>query len=50
MEGFVLETSAIDFIDGDDCVWEDKPLKTLSKNNELNAYKHYMDSGSLWIL
>ena len=38
---FVLETSAIDFIDGDDCVWEDKPLKTLSKNNELNAYKHY---------
>ena len=38
---FVLETSAIDFIDGDYCVWEDKPLKTLSKNNELNAYKHY---------
>ena len=42
MEGFfVLETSAIDFIDGDYCVWEDKPLKTLCKNNELNAYKHY---------
>jgi glucose-1-phosphate cytidylyltransferase len=38
---FVLEPSAIDFIDGDDCVWEDKPLKILSQNNELNAYKHY---------
>ena len=38
---FVLEPSVIDFIDGDDCVWEDKPLKILSQNNELNAYKHY---------
>lgn len=38
---FVLEPSAIDFIDGDDCIWEDLPLKILSKNNELNAYKHY---------
>ncbi len=38
---FVLEPSAIDFIDGDDCIWEDRPLKILSQNNELNAYKHY---------
>ncbi len=38
---FVLEPSAIDFIDGDDCVWEDKPLQILSQKNELNAYKHY---------
>ena len=38
---FVLEPSAIEFIDGDDCVWEDRPLKILSQNNELNAYKHY---------
>ena len=38
---FVLEPSVIDFIDGDDCVWEEKPLKILSQNNELNAYKHH---------
>ena len=38
---FVLEPSVIDFIDGDDCVWEEKPLKILSRNNELNAYKHH---------
>ena len=37
---FVLEPSVIDFIDGDDCIWEEKPLKILSQNNELNAYKH----------
>ena len=37
---FVLEPPVIDFIDGDDCVWEEKPLKILSQNNELNAYKH----------
>ena len=38
---FVLEPSAIDFVDGDDCIWEDKPLKILSQKNELNAYKHF---------
>ena len=37
---FVLEHPVIDFIDGDDCVWEEKPLKILSQNNQLNAYKH----------
>ncbi len=38
---FVLEPSVIDFIDGDDCIWEDSPLKKLTNENELNAYKHY---------
>jgi len=38
---FVLEPSAIDFIDGDDCIWEDRPLKVLSQKKELNAFKHY---------
>ena len=38
---FVLEPSVIDFVDGDNCVWEDRPLKILSQKNELNAFKHY---------
>ncbi len=38
---FVIEPSAIDFVDGDDCIWEDRPLKILSQKNELNAYKHF---------
>ena len=38
---FVLEPSVIDFIDGDQCMWEDKPLKKLAEINQLNAYKHY---------
>ena len=28
---FVLEPSVIDFIDGDDCIWEDRPLKIFLK-------------------
>ena len=38
---FVLEPSVIDFITGDQCMWEDKPLKKLAEINQLNAYKHY---------
>jgi len=38
---FVLEPSVIDFVDGDNCIWEDRPLKILSQKNELNAFKHY---------
>ncbi|MBO8240500.1 glucose-1-phosphate cytidylyltransferase [Prochlorococcus marinus XMU1412] len=38
---FVLEPSVIDFINGDQCMWEDKPLKKLAEINQLNAYKHY---------
>ena len=38
---FVLEPSVIDFISGDLCTWEHEPLKKLSKDGELNAFKHY---------
>ena len=37
---FVLEPSVIDLISGDSCTWEDQPLKTLAKTNELSAYLH----------
>lgn len=37
---FVLEPSVIDYINGDLCTWELAPLKKLSKEGELNAYKH----------
>ena len=38
---FVLNPSVVDFIDDDNSIWEDKPLKELSKLNQLSAYKHY---------
>ena len=37
---FVLEQSVFDLVQGDNCIWEDLPLKTLANNGELNAYKH----------
>ena len=37
---FVLEPSVIDLISGDQCTWEQEPLKKLSKDGELNAFKH----------
>lgn len=37
---FVLSTDVIELIDGPDCIWEQKPLKELAKNNELMAYEH----------
>ena len=37
---FVLSTDVIELIDGPDCIWEQKPLKELAKNNELMAYAH----------
>lgn len=37
---FVLEPSVIDLIDGDQCIWEDKPLSTLAQSGQLNAYFH----------
>lgn len=38
---FVLEPSVIDYIDGDDTIWERKPLETLAAQGELVAYRHY---------
>jgi glucose-1-phosphate cytidylyltransferase len=38
---FVLETDVFKYIHGDEMPWEDEPLKTITKENQLNAYKHY---------
>ena len=37
---FVLEPSVIDYIDGDDTVFEQGPLRNLAHAGQLNAYKH----------
>jgi glucose-1-phosphate cytidylyltransferase len=37
---FVLSPKVLDLISGDDCVWEQEPLKNLAKNNNLAAFKH----------
>lgn len=37
---FVLSPKVIDFIDGDQTVWEQSPLEKLAKMNQLSAYKH----------
>jgi glucose-1-phosphate cytidylyltransferase len=37
---FVLKPSVIDLIDDDDVIWEQKPLMSLAKNNQLMAYEH----------
>lgn len=37
---FVLEPSVIDYIDGDDTVFEQEPLRNLAHAGQLNAYKH----------
>lgn len=37
---FVLEPSVIELIDGDNCTWEDMPLKTLAEKNQLSAFFH----------
>jgi glucose-1-phosphate cytidylyltransferase len=37
---FVLEPGVFDYIDGDDTVWEQGPLRALSRDGQLSAYKH----------
>ena len=37
---FVLEPKVIKYIDSDNTIWENEPLKNLAKDNELIAYKH----------
>lgn len=37
---FVLSPKVIDLIDGDKCVWEQKPLEQLANDNELMAFNH----------
>ncbi len=37
---FVLSPKVIDFIEGDDTVWEESPLNALTNAKELHAFKH----------
>jgi glucose-1-phosphate cytidylyltransferase len=38
---FVLEPEALDFVAGDDTVWEQEPMERLARENQLSAYRHY---------
>jgi glucose-1-phosphate cytidylyltransferase len=38
---FVLEPRVLDYIEGDNTIWEQEPLMRLAKEGELSAYKHY---------
>ena len=37
---FVVEPEAVDYIEGDDSVWEREPLETLVNENRVAAYRH----------
>jgi glucose-1-phosphate cytidylyltransferase len=37
---FVLNTGALDYIDGDDTVWEREPIERLARDSQLMAYRH----------
>lgn len=37
---FILNPSCIELIDGDQCSWEDRPLKDLARKQQLSAFKH----------
>lgn len=37
---FVLEPSVIEYIDGDNTVWEQEPMQRLAHNGQLHAYRH----------
>ena len=37
---FVLEPGVLDYIEGDDTVWERGPLEALARDGQLSAYKH----------
>jgi glucose-1-phosphate cytidylyltransferase len=41
---FVLEPEVLDYIDGDETVWEREPLERLARDGQLMAYRHT----SLW--
>lgn len=38
---FVLEPGVIDYIDGDDTVWEREPMEHLAREGELAAFRHH---------
>jgi len=37
---FVLDAAVLDYIDGDDTIWERAPLETLAREDQVSAYKH----------
>jgi glucose-1-phosphate cytidylyltransferase len=37
---FVLEPEALDYIEGDDTMWEQAPMSTLAREGQLIAYRH----------
>lgn len=37
---FVLDPAVIDLVDGDQCIWEQRPLQTLAETGQLSAYHH----------
>jgi len=37
---FVLDPEALNYINGDDCVWEQEPLTRLSELDQLQAFRH----------
>ncbi|MGH2920995.1 MAG: glucose-1-phosphate cytidylyltransferase [Gaiellaceae bacterium] len=37
---FVVEPAVLDYIDGDETVWEREPMKRLAQEDKLAAYKH----------
>jgi glucose-1-phosphate cytidylyltransferase len=38
---FVLEPEVLDYIDGDDIIWERDPLERLAQEKQLMAYRHH---------
>ena len=38
---FVLSPSVLGLLDGDSCVWENKPLETLAEQGQLAVYQHH---------
>ena len=38
---FVLNAGALDYIEGDDTVWEREPIERLAREGQLMAYRHY---------
>jgi glucose-1-phosphate cytidylyltransferase len=37
---FVVEPEALDYIEGDQTIWEREPLETISREGQLTAYQH----------
>jgi glucose-1-phosphate cytidylyltransferase len=41
---FLLQPRVLDYIRGDDCIWEREPLEALARDGQLSAYTH----GGFW--